>query len=98
MNNSQKMTCPKCRADITDAIPATCAAHLHPSLMAAYGSIKRQFAPRRVFNHKSIRPQEKPYYLDMSQPIGERAIFERLHDEWWQDIGKATYDACYPDR
>lgn len=94
-----KISCPKCRADMTDAIPATCAAHLHPSLLLAYASIKRQFAPRRAFDDKSILPpKEKPYYLDMSEPVGERAIFERLHDEWWQDVGKATYDACYPDR
>lgn len=85
--------CPKCRADITDAIPASCAAHLHPALVAAYASIKRQFAPRKRFDEKSLLPKHR----DFSRPIGERAVFERLESEWWENTGLPALRAAYPE-
>ena len=90
---SRQASCPSCSADITEGIPESCTAHLHPALIVAYASIKKQFAPRRAIPPKSV-----PYYLDPDSPVGERAILEKIEDDWWRDIGKLTYDACYPDR
>jgi hypothetical protein len=31
------------------------------------------------------------------EPVGERALLERLENEWWEDTGKPALKAAYSD-
>jgi len=45
---------------------------------------------------QSSRDPNRPGRFDAPDAVGERAVLERLENEWWKDTGKPALDAAFP--
>ena len=50
----------------------------------------------RRYREQSPRPDDDRR-ADLSDAVGERAVLERIENEWWEDTGRPALQAAYPN-
>lgn len=49
----------------------------------------------KKYREQSPRPDDR--HVDLSSAVGERAVLERIENEWWDDTGRPALKAAYSD-
>lgn len=50
----------------------------------------------KKYREQSPRPDDQRA-RDRPDAVGERAVFERIENEWWEDTGRPALKGAYPD-